>query len=214
VNRPPGSDQGGLAGLRRGRWDIENLAKRSSTKLVDAGLVKTFADLTPDKEHCWERSAWAKRAPRTYRRIQAARPGAGAGSTGAGLGITARGIAWRTCWPVIWVVDARWARVVKRCRRPRIGEVIADSVTRLLHTQPANTRSPSCKKVGSTRRLEKVAAKAEPDFRWPVRRCGNGRCRVQRDEIERLIVRLGGKAWGSVSKEAPAVVAGAKRGAN
>src|SRR5207248_8988700 len=68
--------------------------------------------------------------------------------------------------------------------------------------------------VGVNPTLEKVAAKSNADLPLAGQTIvvTGTLQKLQRDEIERLIVRLGGKASGSVSKKTAFVVAGEKAG--
>ena len=46
--------------------DIEHVGDVLVDQLVDAGLVKTFADIYQlKKENCWSWSGWGRRARRT-----------------------------------------------------------------------------------------------------------------------------------------------------
>jgi DNA ligase (NAD+) len=93
--------------------------------------------------------------------------------------------------------------------------VIAESVHDFFHNAAGKKTIAELKKVGIDPKMEKPAAAASngelPLLGKSVVVTGT-LSKFQRDEIERVIVRLGGKASGSVSKKTSFVVAGEKAG--
>lgn len=96
-----------------------------------------------------------------------------------------------------------------------IGEVIAESVHDFFNNAAGKKTVAELKKVGIDPKMEKptaAAANGELPLSGQTIVVTGTMVRLQRDEIERLILRLGGKAAGSVSKKTTRVVYGDKAG--
>jgi DNA ligase (NAD+) len=96
-----------------------------------------------------------------------------------------------------------------------IGEVIAESVHDFFNNAAGKKTVAELKKVGVDPKMEKPAAAAAngelPLAGETIVLTGTMK-RFQREELERAILRLGGKASGSVSKKTSEVVFGDKAG--
>jgi DNA ligase (NAD+) len=95
-----------------------------------------------------------------------------------------------------------------------IGPVIAGSVYDFFHNEAGRQVVKELKKVGVDPKMEKPVAKTNADLPLAGQTVvvTGSLTKFDRDEIERLIIRLGGKASGSVSKKTSFVVAGDKAG--
>ncbi len=88
-----------------------------------------------------------------------------------------------------------------------IGDVIAQSVHDFFHGEAGKHAIAELKRVGINPKMEKAAATDQPLEGKTVVVTGTLQ-RLKRDEIERLITDLGGRAAGSVSRKTSFLVAG------
>jgi DNA ligase (NAD+) len=214
----------------RTQMDIEGIGDVLIDQLVGRGLVHTFADLYKLKPEdisnisseveqdgkTVTRTVGEKVANKVVANVENSRT-KGLDRLLAGLGIHHVGTR------VAYILASHFgsldaiseASVEALSGVHEIGEVIAESVHDFFHNAAGKKTIAELKKVGIDPQMEKPAAVA-----------GNGELplagqtivvtgtlvRLQRDEIERLILRLGGKAAGSVSKKTSRVVYGDKAG--
>jgi DNA ligase (NAD+) len=197
----------------RGQMDIENVGDALVDQLVDAGLVKTFADLYRLKasqllelERMGEKSAQnvvdaiAQSRARPLDRLL------------AGLGI--RHVGNR----VAYVLASSFGSLDALARATpqelasihEIGDVIADSVHDFFHNRSGIQAIGQLKEVGIDPRMQKSAGELPLEGKTVV--VTGSLEKFDRQEIEDLIVRLGGKASGSVSRKTSFVVAGENAG--
>lgn len=201
----------------RGQMDIENLGEKIIDQLVDAGVLKTFADLyhlTKEKLLDMERMG-DKSAQNIIDAITESRT-RGLDRLLAGLGI--RHVGTRVAYVLashFGSLDALAAATADELSSVHeIGETIAQSVYDFFHNPAGKHAIEQLQEAGIDPKMEKPAAATSTEL--PL----TGKTVVvtgtlptlQRDDAERLIVKLGGKASGSVSKKTSFVLAGEKAG--
>lgn len=197
----------------RNQMDVGRLGESLIDQLVDAGLVKTFADiyrLTKEQLMDLERMG-DKSAKNVIDSIQSSRD-RGLDRLLAGIGI--RHVGNRVAYVLashFGSLDAIGAATCDELNEVNeIGEVIADSVHDFFHNEAGQMTIRELKAVG-----------IDPKFAKPQAAGGGALAlegktvvvtgtmeKLDRKEIEELIVQLGGKASGSVSKKTSFVVAG------
>jgi len=200
----------------RSQMDIEKLGDVLVDQLVDADLVKTFADLYRLRKQDvlgLERMA-DKSAQNVIDAIEASRE-RGLDRLIAGLGI--RHVGNRVAYVLAEHFGSLDA-IAKATQEElsavnEIGPVIARSVHDFFHNPAGREAIAQLKSVGIDPKMEKRAAKAGdlPLAGKTVVVTGTLQ-RFDRDGVEDLIVKLGGKAAGSVSKKTSFVVAGESPG--
>jgi DNA ligase (NAD+) len=194
----------------RNQMDIENIGEALVDQLIDAGLVKTFADLYRLKkeqilelERMEEKSAQnvidgiAQSKSRSLDRLLAA------------LGI--RHVGNR----VAFVLAQHFGdlNAIENATEEQlssvheIGDVIAKSVHDFFHGAAGRHTISELKRVGIDPKMEKTSAAEKPLEGKTVVVTGTLQ-KLKRDEIERLIIDLGGRAAGSVSRKTSFLVAG------
>ncbi len=200
----------------RGQMDIENLGEALIDQLVDRGLVKTFADLyrlTGEQLLELERMG-GKSAQNVISAIQESRS-RGLDRLLAGLGI--RHVGNRVALVLAEHFGSIAAIAVashdELSAANEIGPVIADSVHDFFHNPAGQQAIAALKQAGIDPIMEKRAARAGdlPLAGQTIVVTGSLQ-RFDRKQIEDLIVELGGKASGSVSKKTSFVVAGEAAG--
>jgi DNA ligase (NAD+) len=200
----------------RNQMDIGRLGEALIDQLVDAGIVKTFADiyrLTKEQLIGLERMA-DKSAQNVIDSIQASRD-RGLDRLLAGLGI--RHVGNRVAYVLaaqFGSLDAIGAATCEELNNVNeIGDVIADSVHDFFHNAAGREAIKQLKAVGIDPKFAKPkpAAGALPLEGKTVVVTGTME-KLDRKEIEDLIVQMGGKASGSVSKKTSFVVAGESAG--
>jgi DNA ligase (NAD+) len=195
--------------------DIEDLGEKLIDQLVDRGLVKTFADLYRlKKEQLLELERMGeKSAANVIKAIESSR-GRGLDKLLAGLGI--RHVGNRVAW-VLADHFRSFAGLEKASQEElsavnEIGPVIADSVHDFFHNPAGLETVRQLKAVGLDPRLpDKPPAAAQVLAGQTVVVTGT-LARFDRQQIQDMIVQLGGKAAGSVSKKTSFVVAGESAG--
>ena len=215
---------------QRGQMDIEGVGDKLVDQLVDRGLVKTFADLYRLKSEdiagltsevlqeakTVKRTVGEKVAAKVIANVAASRS-RGLDRVLAGLGIhhvgTRVAYVLATHFGTLDAIAAASKEELSAVHE--IGDVIAESVHDFFHNEAGKRIVRELKKVGVDPKMERPKAAA-----------GNGQLplagqtvvvtgtleKFKRDEIEGLILKLGGKASGSVSKKTSFVVAGAEAG--
>jgi DNA ligase (NAD+) len=199
----------------RNQMDIENVGEALIDQLIDAGLVKTFADLyrvTKDQllelERMGDRSAQnvvdsiAQSKDRSLDRLL------------AGLGIRHVGnrVAYvlATQFGSLEALSAATAEQLSEVHE--IGDVIAQSVHDFFHGAAGKHTIAELKSVGIDPRFKKAASSGPKLLEGKTVVVTGSLEHFKREEIERLIVELGGRASGSVSKKTSFLVAGQDAG--
>jgi DNA ligase (NAD+) len=198
----------------RGQMDIENIGEALVDQLIDAGLVKTFADLyrlTKDQllelERMGDKSAQnvidgiVQSKSRPLDRLL------------AGLGI--RHIGSRVAFVLAQnfgsLAALRDATIEKLSSIHEIGDAIAKSVHDFFHSAAGEKTIQELKRVGVDPKMETLAPAEQPLAGLTIVVTGTLK-KLKRDEIERLITDLGGRAAGSVSRKTSFLVAGEEAG--
>jgi len=198
----------------RNQMNIERLGEALIDQLVDAGIVKTFADLyrlTKQQLMGLERMG-DKSAQNVIDSIQGSID-RGLDRLLAGLGIRHVGnrVAHVLASGFGSLDELQKATVDQLAGVHEIGEIIAQSVHDFFHSEHGKHVISELKKVGIDPRMEKPIAGEQPLVGKTVVVTGTLE-HFDRKEIEDLIVKLGGKASGSVSKKTSFVIAGDKAG--
>jgi DNA ligase (NAD+) len=218
---------------KRGQMDIEGVGDKLVDQLVDRGLVKTFADLYRLKaddlagltseieqgEKTVVRTVGEKVAAKIVRNVESSKQ-QGLDRLLAGLGI--HHVGNRVAYVLATAfgsLDALAAASVEQLEAvDEIGHVIADSVHDFFHNAAGRAAIDALQAAGvnPTAEVRKTpaAGDASPDLPLAgqtVVVTGSMKA-MTRQEIESLIVKLGGKASGSVSKKTSFVVAGEEAG--
>jgi DNA ligase (NAD+) len=213
----------------RTQMDIEGIGDVLIDQLVERGLVATFADLyklkpddianiTSEVEQDGKtvtRTVGEKVANKVVQNVENSRT-KGLDRLLAGLGIHHVGTR------VAYVLAAHFGNLDAIAAASEdelsavheIGPVIAESVHDFFRNDAGKKAVKALKDAGLNPTFEKPTAKSNADLPLAgqtVVVTGTLE-KFERDEIERLIVRLGGKASGSVSKKTSFVVAGDKAG--
>jgi len=199
----------------RGQMDIENVGDALVDQLVDAGLVKNFADLYRlKKEQVMELERMAdKSAQNVIDAIEQSRS-RGLDRLLAGIGI--RHVGNR----VAYVLAQNFGSLDALAKASQeelsavheVGDVIADSVHTFFHNPSGKHIVSEFKSVGIDPKMEKRQASGDQLLAGQTVVVTGTLETLKRDEIERLIVDLGGKASGSVSKKTSFLIAGAEAG--
>ncbi|MCY2954054.1 MAG: NAD-dependent DNA ligase LigA [Planctomycetota bacterium] len=199
----------------RNQMDIENLGEVLVDQLVDAGVVKTFADIYRlkkeqllDLERMGEKSA-----QNVIDGIEASRA-RGLDRLLSGLGV--RHVGNRVAH-VLAVHFGSLDAIGKASEEElsvvnEIGPVIADSVHDFVHNETGREAIRQLKAVGIDPKMEKPAGVGQLSLAGQTVVVTGTLEHFERKEIEDLIVSLGGKAAGSVSKKTSFVVAGESAG--
>jgi DNA ligase (NAD+) len=214
----------------RTQMDIEGIGDVLIDQLVGRGLVHTFADLyklkaedissiSSDVEQEGKtvtRAVGEKVANKVIANVENSRT-KGLDRLLAGLGIHHVGTR------VAYILASHFgsldaiagASQEELSSVHEIGAVIAESVHDFFNNPAGKKTVAELKKVGIDPQMEKPTAAAsngELPLSGQTIVVTGTMVRLQRDEIERLILRLGGKAAGSVSKKTTRVVYGDKAG--
>jgi DNA ligase (NAD+) len=201
----------------RNQMDVARLGEALVDQLVDAGYVKTFADIYRiTKEQLLDLERMADKSAQNVVDSIAASRDRGLDRLLAGLGI--RHVGNR----VAYVLASHFGSLDALSRATKeelssvneIGEVIADSVHDFFHNDAGKQSIAQLKKVG----IDPVLSQPRSQARGSLPLEGKTivvtgtLTKFDRKEIEDLIVKLGGKASGSVSKKTSFVVAGENAG--
>jgi DNA ligase (NAD+) len=196
----------------RNQMDIEEIGEKLIEQLVDDGIVDTFADLYHvTKEQLLELERMGdKSAQNVVTSIQ--------GSKSRGLdkllaGLKIPHVGNRVAYILasnFGSLDALASETEEQLSETdEIGPVIAKSVHDYFHSDAGRTEIAALKSIGIDPKMELVAKDAEdlPLAGQTIVVTGSLE-KFERAEIEDLIVKLGGKPSGSVSKKTSFVVAG------
>ncbi|HEX4125729.1 MAG TPA: NAD-dependent DNA ligase LigA, partial [Tepidisphaeraceae bacterium] len=203
----------------RNQMDIEHVGEALADALIDAKLVKTFADLyrlKPEDLIDLERMA-EKSAANVIQAIAASKDRSLDRLLGA-LGITHVGTR------IAYILASNFGSLAALEKATaddlnavnEIGPAIAQSVHDFFHSPAGKHVIHELISVGVNPHMEVVKAPSEPTADLPL--AGQTIVvtgtleRLDRSEIEALIVKLGGKASGSVSKKTTYLVAGENAG--
>jgi len=199
----------------RNQMDIEHVGDKLADALVDHGLVKTFADLYRLKLEQLvnlERLA-EKSAQNVLDAIDKSRS-ASLERLLAGLGV--RHVGNRVAYVLahhFGSLDALKAATTEQLAEVmEIGPAIAESVHDFFHNAAGKHVIAELQKVGIDPKVDKPAADAPRPLAGMTIVVTGTLPTLGRAEIEALIVKLGGKAAGSVSKKTSFVVAGDSAG--
>ncbi len=198
----------------RNQMDIENIGDALVDQLVDAGLVKTFADLYRLKKEDLlklERMG-EKSAQNVLDAIKGSRD-RGLDRLLAGLGI--RHVGNRVATVLSQNFESMGAlekaSVEQLSSVHEIGDVIAQSVHDFFHSEAGRKAVHELKAVGIDPHAKKAAAGEQPLAGLTIVVTGTLE-KFKRNEIEELIAQLGGRVAGSVSKKTSFVLAGEEAG--
>jgi DNA ligase (NAD+) len=217
----------------RGQMNIERLGDKLIDKLVDAGLIKTFADIFLLRASSLEEleRMGEKSAQKVIDSIQAARD-RGLDRLLGGLGIRhiGRTVAFTLAQNFGSLEALAGASVERIALIHSIGEVIAQAAYDFFHSESGKEAVAALKGVGIDPKMKVVqtpkaaeaglfdaaegaaAAGADQPLAGQSIVVTGTLPTMGRDEIEELILQLGGKAAGSVSKKTAFVVAGESAG--
>jgi DNA ligase (NAD+) len=199
----------------RNQMDIENIGEVLVDQLADAGLVKTFADLYLLKheqliglERMGDKSASSVLAS-----IEASRSRP-LDRLLAGLGIRHVGnrVAYVLATHFLSFDALAVATAEELSAVHEIGDVIAQSVHDFFHSSAGKKIIHELKAVGIDPKMEKPATSENLPLAGKTVVVTGTLPTLERKEAEDLIVKLGGKASGSVSKKTSFVVAGESAG--
>jgi len=203
----------------RGQMDIEHVGEKLIDQLIDHKLLKTFADLyrlTRDQLMDLERMG-EKSAQNVIDSI--------AGSKDRGLdrllsGLGIRHVGNRVAHVLassFGSLDALAKATVEQLLEVNeVGPSIADSVHDFFHNEAGKHVVAELKAVGIDPKMAVHKAETEPSAAKPFAGktivVTGSLSKFKREDIEDLIVKLGGRASGSVSKKTSFLVAGADAG--
>lgn len=199
----------------RNQMNIERLGEALIDQLVDAGLIKTFADIfrLQFKDVVALERMGEKSAANVIDSITAGRS-RGLDRLLSGIGI--RHVGGRVAWVLashFGSLDAlEKATEQELSTVNEIGPVIAESVYHFFHSEAGKHAIGQLKSVGIDPQFEKPAASADLPLAGQTVVVTGTMEHFDRKEVEDLIVKLGGKASGSVSKKTSFLVAGPAAG--
>jgi len=195
----------------RNQMDIENLGEALVDQLVDANLVKTFADIYRlKKEQLIDLERMGEKSAQNVIDAIAASRERGLDRLLAGLGI--RHVGSRVAYVLashFGSLDAIGKASEEELSAVNdIGPAIADSVHDSFHNEAGLEAIRQLKAVGIDPKMEKPAGVGQLLLAGQTVVVTGTLEHFERKEIEDIIVQLGGKASGSVSKKTSFVVAG------
>jgi DNA ligase (NAD+) len=199
----------------RNQMDIENIGEVLVDQLADAGFVKTFADLYRLKHE--QLIGLERMGEKSVTSVLASIDGSRSRSLDrllAGLGI--RHVGNRVAYVLaiqFGSLDALAAATSEELSSVHeIGDVIAHSVHDFFHSSAGKKTISELQSVGIDPKMEKPAASESLPLAGKTVVVTGTLPTLERKEAEDLIVKLGGKASGSVSKKTSFVVAGESAG--
>jgi len=198
----------------RGQMDIENVGEALVDQLIDAGLVRTFADLYRiKKEQLLELERMGEKSAQNVVDAIAQSKSRPLDRLLAGLGIRHVGsrVAFVLAQEFGDLESLRQASVERLASIYEIGDVIAQSVYDFFHGEAGRHTISELKHVGVDPKVEKTSRGSSALTGKTVVVTGAMK-KFKREEIERLITDLGGRAAGSISKKTSFVVAGEDAG--
>ena len=207
----------------RSQMDIEGLGDKLIDQLVDRGIVKTFADLyrlkaeqiatlSSETDAGITRTVGEKTAAKVIANVDASRA-QGLDRLLGGLGV--RHVGNRVAYVLASHFGSLDAIAKASCEElsgvNEIGPVIAESVREFLSSHAGKKTVSELKSIGIDPVFAKPQAAELPLLGKTIVVTGT-LTKFDRKEIEDLIVKLGGKASGSVSKKTSFVIAGESAG--
>jgi DNA ligase (NAD+) len=198
----------------RGQMDIENIGEALVDQLIDAGLVKTFADLYRlTKDQVMELDRMGDKSAQNVIDAIAQSKSRPLDRLLAGLGIRHVGsrVAFVLAQNFGSLAALGDATVERLSSIHEIGDVIAQSVYDFFHGSAGGKTIKELLRAGIDPQMEMPARTAQPLAGMTIVVTGALK-ELKRDEIERLITDLGGRAAGSVSRKTSFVVAGEDAG--
>ena len=202
----------------RGQMDIENIGEALVDQLITAGLVKTFADLYRlKKESLLELERMGeKSAKNVLESVEGSRK-QGLDRLLAGIGI--RHVGNRVAYVLashFGSLDALAAATTESLSAVHeIGDAIAESVHDYFHSKAGEHTIAELKSVGVDPRMAPPPAPETVGglpFAGKTIVVTGSMEKFTRPQIEEMIVKLGGRASGSVSRKTSFLVAGADAG--
>jgi DNA ligase (NAD+) len=199
----------------RNQMNVERLGEALIDQLVEAGLLKTFADIFKlTKEQLIELERMGeKSAQNVIDSINASRD-RGLDRLLAGIGI--RHVGNRVGYVLathFGSLDAiAKATVEELAEVHEIGDVIAQSVHDFFHNEAGKAAIAALEGVGINPKMEIMASRSELPLAGQTIVITGTLEKFDRSEIEEMIQKLGGKSAGSVSKKTSFVVAGENAG--
>jgi len=203
----------------RGQMDIEHVGEKLIDQLIDHKLLKTFADLYKlTKEQLMELERMGEKSAQNVIDSIAGSKDRGLDRLLAGLGI--RHIGNRVAYVLassFGSLDAlSKASVEQLLEVNEVGPSIADSVHDFFHNEAGKMVVAELKAVGIDPKMELAKSDSEPSAAKPFAGktivVTGSLAKFKREDIEEMIVKLGGRASGSVSKKTSFLVAGADAG--
>jgi DNA ligase (NAD+) len=199
----------------RGQMDIENVGEALVDQLIDAGLVKTFADLyRVTKEQLLELERMGDKSAQNVIDSIAQSKERPLDRLLGGLGIRHVGsrVAFVLAEHFSDLDSLGKATAEELSAIHEIGDVIAESVHDFFHSQAGKHAIAELKKVGVDPKMAKRAASGKRPLEGMTVVVTGTLKRFKREEIERLISDLGGRSAGSVSKKTSFLIAGEEAG--
>lgn len=199
----------------REAMDIEGLGEKLVEQLVQQGLIRSLGDvyrLTEEQVAALPRMG-SKSAKNLIDGIQASK------SRGLSAVLNAMSIR-HVGQRVAQIIARKYLSLDKLCeasveeisRVPEVGQVIAASVYKYLHSDAGQQLIADMKSVGVVLEQTEEVSSGQRRFEGMTIVVTGKLQRYSRDEIEKLIDREGGKPAGSVSKKTSFVVAGEDAG--
>jgi DNA ligase (NAD+) len=198
----------------RNQMDIENIGDALVDQLVDAGLVKTFADLYRlKKEDLLKLERMGEKSAQNILDAVEGSRSRGLDRLLAGLGIRHVGnrVATVLSQNFSSLRELEKASVEQLSAVHEIGDVIAQSVHDFFHSPAGRKAVEELISVGIDPKSNKPAAGEQPLAGLTIVVTGTLE-KFKRNEIEELIAKLGGRVAGSVSKKTSFVLAGEEAG--
>jgi DNA ligase (NAD+) len=198
----------------RGQMDIENVGEALVDQLIDAGLVKTFADLYRiKKEQLLELERMGDKSAQNVIDAIAQSKSRPLDRLLGGLGIRHVGsrVAFVLAQEFGDLAALREATVERLASIHEIGDVIAQSVYDSFHGSAGRQTISELIRLGVDPKMQRASQGPAALAGMTVVVTGTMK-KFKRDEIERLITDLGGRAAGSVSKKTNFIVAGEEAG--
>ena len=199
----------------RNQMDIENIGEVLVDQLADAGFVRTFADLYRLKRE--QLIGLERMGEKSVNSVLASIDGSRSRSLDrllAGLGI--RHVGNRVAYVLasqFGSLDALAAATAEELSSVHeIGDVIAQSVHDFFHSHAGKKTISEFQSVGIDPKMEKPALSESLPWAGKTVVVTGTLPTLERKAAEDLIVKLGGKASGSVSKKTSFVVAGESAG--
>jgi DNA ligase (NAD+) len=199
----------------RNQMDIENVGEALVDHLIDAGLVKTFADLYRlTKPQLMDLERMGDKSAQNVLDSIGQSKGQPLDRLLAGLGIRHVGnrVAFVLATNFGSLDELGAASVEELSSVHEIGDVIAQSVHDFFRSPAGRDAVAQLKSVGVNPKMDKPPPAADLPLAGQSIVVTGTLEKFKRDEIEQLITQLGGRPSGSVSKKTGFLIAGADAG--